>query len=185
MKYLCLLRGVNVGGKNKVPMAELKAKLTDAGFEDVSSYINSGNIFVQSDKRPDEAGRKIESVIKDSFQLDSELIKVCMLNGPALQKIVQQAPKGFGSKPDTYHSDVLFPMDGATSADIMTATQTHPEVDTAWEQNGVVYYRRLSALRTKSRLSRIMQNPVYKSTTIRNWNTTVKLLELLNAKEGE
>lgn len=180
MRFLCLLRGVNVGGKNKVSMTEIRARLTDAGFQDVSSYINSGNILLDSYEDPNETGRKIESVITGSFKLDSELIKVCVLSMPQLEQIIQRAPKGFGSQPEMYHSDVLFPMDGATSADIMSATHTNPDVDAAWEQNGVVYYQRLSALRTKSRLSRIMESPVYKSTTIRSWNTTNKLLELMN-----
>lgn len=180
MRYLCLLRGVNVGGKNKLPMAGLRKQLSEAGFKNVSSYINSGNILLESDMGPDKVSRLVESIITSSFKLDSELIKTCALSIPQLEQIVQRAPGGFGSQPEMYHSDVLFPMDGATSADIMSATHTNPDVDAAWEQNGVVYYQRLSALRTKSRLSRIMESPVYKSTTIRSWNTTNKLLELMN-----
>ena len=45
MRYILLLRGINVGGKNKVAMSELKVLLTELGFEDVDSYINSGNLF--------------------------------------------------------------------------------------------------------------------------------------------
>ena len=46
MRYILLLRGINVGGKNKVAMSELKVLLTELGFEDVDSYINSGNLFL-------------------------------------------------------------------------------------------------------------------------------------------
>ena len=49
MRYVLLLRGINVGGKNKVSMDDLKKSLSDAGFEDVSSYINSGNLFFSSE----------------------------------------------------------------------------------------------------------------------------------------
>lgn len=183
MKYLCLLRGVNVGGKNKVPMAELKSALEKAGFEDVVSYINSGNIIVSSLKKPAEVSQLVESVIKANFELDSDLIKVCVLSTVELEAIVDSAPANFGKSPDTYHYDVIFPMNGATSADIIESTHVNPEVDKAWEQNEVVYYQRVSALRTKSRLNRIMASPVYKSTTIRNWNTTTRLLELIKTKE--
>ncbi|MCA9911371.1 MAG: DUF1697 domain-containing protein, partial [Anaerolineae bacterium] len=52
-------------------------------------------------------------------------------------------------------------------------------VDNVWPGEGVIYSQRLSAQRTKSRLNRIMAAPAYKSMTIRNWNTTTKLLDML------
>jgi len=61
-------------------------------------------------------------------------------------------------------------------------------VDTVWAGDGVIYSQRLSALRTKSRLSAMMASPLYKSMTIRSWNTTLKLAELLknmDASKGE
>lgn len=179
MKYACLLRGVNVGGKNKVSMTELRTALEADGFTKVSTFINSGNVFVGSDLSGREVEKRLEAVIIRSFKLDSDLIKVRALTPAELQRIVQQAPAGFGAEPETYHSDVLFPMDGATSADVMTVTETNPEVDKAWEANGVVYYQRLSSLRTKSRLSKVISQPVYKNVTIRSWSTTQKLLSLL------
>jgi uncharacterized protein (DUF1697 family) len=181
MKYLCLLRGINVGGKNKISMAELKTCLESAGFSNVSTYINSGNVFVESDLKNEEAvEKKIETLLPRSFTLDSELIKIRAISLNNLRAIVEKAPKGFGQEPELYHSDVLFPM-AISSQEVMAATDPSPEVDAAWESNGVVYYRRLSAKRTKSRLNRIMGKPVYKSITIRSWNTTIKLLALLEA----
>jgi uncharacterized protein (DUF1697 family) len=52
-------------------------------------------------------------------------------------------------------------------------------VDKVWPGDGVIYSQRLSSQRTKSRLNKIMATPAYKSMTIRNWNTTTKLLEML------
>jgi uncharacterized protein (DUF1697 family) len=52
-------------------------------------------------------------------------------------------------------------------------------VDTIWEGDMVIYSQRLSAKRTQSRLSKIVGTPVYKSMTIRNWNTTTKLLQMI------
>jgi uncharacterized protein (DUF1697 family) len=52
-------------------------------------------------------------------------------------------------------------------------------VDKIWPGNNVVYSQRLSAERTKSRLSKIATSPLYKSLTIRNWNTTTKLLKMI------
>ncbi len=177
-RYLCLLRGINVGGKNKVSMAELRTALEAAGFKDVSTFINSGNIFVTSNLGADEVERSVELLISKSFRLDSELIKVRSLTSEELKKVIDKAPKGFGMEPEKYHSDALFTM-GVSAADIMKGVSINPDVDAAWEGDGVVYFRRLSALRVKSRLARLVSKPIYKSVTIRSWNTTVKLSKLL------
>lgn len=178
MKYLCLLRGVNVGGKNTVSMADLKTHLQASGFENVSSYINSGNILLESDLSAPNVARHVEQVIVKNFKLDSELIKVRALTADELAAIIQEAPKGFGAQPDTYHSDIAFMLD-EPPADLLKVTSPQPEVDKVWEGKSVVYFQRVSALRTKSRMSRIASAPIYKSITIRSWSTTIKLLALL------
>lgn len=63
MRYILLLRGVNVGGKNKVAMAELKDKLSNCGFENVQSYINSGNLFFDADISLDNCHERVKSVL--------------------------------------------------------------------------------------------------------------------------
>jgi len=91
---------------------------------------------------------------------------------------VDDRPKGFGDQPEKYHSDVIFLM-GIDAAEAMPIFNPREGVDRVWPGKGVVYSQRLSAQRTKSRLSAVMASPLYKSMTIRNWNTTVKLLEML------
>lgn len=97
-----------------------------------------------------------------------------------LEQIVTKAPQDFEKHPELFYRDVLFPMDISASS-IMAITETNPEVDKAWNDNGVVYYQRLGELRTKSRLNRLIAHPEYKSTTMRSWSTTKKLFELLRA----
>ena len=63
MVYVLLLRGINVGGKNKVVMSELKKKLLDEGFEKVDSYINSGNLFFSSALSPENCISKIARLL--------------------------------------------------------------------------------------------------------------------------
>ncbi len=176
--YVVLLRGINVGGKNKVPMAELKKCLEALGFSNVVTFIASGNVFLTSNKRPDEVKAQIESALPKTFKLDSELIKVLVLTRDQLRAVISKKPKGFGDQPDKYHSDVIFLMD-IDAAEAMLAFKPREGVDIVWAGDGVIYSQRLSALRTKSRLSAVMISPLYKSMTIRNWNTTQKLLELL------
>ena len=179
MNYLALFRGVNVGGKNKLSMAELKVCLEKLGLENVRTYINSGNAMFESDEPGEAIGSKIEQTLVKTFKFDSELIKVLVLSDEQLASIVRDAPKGFGETPDVYYSDVAF-LIGADAKDAFDQFELNPEVDDIWLGKGVVYYRRLGAKRTKSRLSKIIAKPIYKSMTIRSWNTTKKLLALLD-----
>ena len=67
MRYILLLRGINVGGKNKVVMRELSVLLTDAGFEEVGSYINSGNLFFGSDEPKEHCISKIRALLEAQY----------------------------------------------------------------------------------------------------------------------
>lgn len=180
--YAILLRGINVGGKNKISMAELKSYLEEIGFSDVSTYIASGNVIIASDKHPDEIKALIEAMLTKSFKLDSQTIKVLVLSRQQLQAVIDNRPRNFGDEPDKYHSDAIFLIDiDATQA--MHIFNPREGVDKVWPGNGVVYSQRLSALRTKSRLSIIAMSPLYKSMTIRSWNTTTKLLEIMKDRD--
>lgn len=177
--YVVLLRGINVGGKNKVSMAELKKHLEGLGFTHVSTYIASGNVILKSDKKPRDVQALVEAMLIKSFTLDSELIKVLVLTHRQLQAVVDDRPKGFGEHPEMYHSDAIFLMDIDTDQ-AMSVFMPREGVDMVWPGNGVIYSQRLSAMRTKSRLGRIIGTPAYKSMTIRSWNTTTKLLTILD-----
>lgn len=177
-KYLILLRGINVGGRNKIPMAELRKCLEKLGYSSVKTYIASGNAILQSDENPRTIKTKIESTLIKHFKLNSDYIKVLVLTQKQLQAVVDNKPKGFGDHPENYHSDVIFLID-MDSSQVMSVFNPKEGVDKIWSGDGVIYSQRLSAERTKSRLNNIVGTSAYKSMTIRNWNTTTKLLELL------
>ena len=176
--YLVLLRGINVGGKNKVPMAKLREVLEGAGFSNVSTYIASGNVILSSSHKPDRIKREIEAALPKAFKLHAELIAVLVLSAAQLRAVVAKRPKGFGDEPGRYHSDAIF-LIGISATAAMEAFDPRDGVDAVWPGKGVIYSQRLSAQRTKSRLSKIAASPMYKSMTIRSWATTTKLAELV------
>ena len=176
--YVILLRGINVGGKNKIPMSDLKKCLENLGFSNVSTYIASGNVILRSDKRAEEIKAQIEEVLPKRFKLDNKLIKVLVLTGEQFRAVIEDKPKGFGEQPEKYHSDAIFLM-GIDSAKAISVFDPREEVDKVWRGDGVIYSQRLSSQRTKSRLNKIIGTPAYQSMTIRNWNTTTKLLKML------
>ena len=176
--YVVLIRGINVGGKNLISMAGLRKCLEEQGFSNVLTFIASGNVILQSNKRATEIKTQIEKVLPENFKLDDELVKVLVLTNKQFQAVIDNKPKGFGEQPEKYHSDAIFLM-GIDSAQAMPAFSPREGVDQVWAGNGVIYSQRLSSQRTKSRLNKIMETLFYKSMTIRNWNTTTKLLEIL------
>ena len=183
-RYLVLLRGINVGGRNKVPMAALRELLESLGHTRVSTYIASGNVILSSDRTAAAIKRELEEALPKTFKLDSEMIAVHVLTLAQLRAVVRKRPRGFGAKPDTYHSDAIF-LIGIDAKDAMEVFDPHPDVDRVWPGDGVIYSQRLSAQRTKSRLNKAITTPLYKSMTIRSWSTTKALLERLEAPEAD
>lgn len=181
--YVLLLRGINVGGKNKIPMAGLKQFLEELGFANVKTLIQSGNVVLQSNLDAKTVGNSIEKDLPKRFKLDSSIIRVLVLSSSQLRHIIDKKPKGFGEQPDTYHSDVVFLM-GISADEAMKVFKPKEGVDTVWKGDLAIYSQRLSALRTQSRLSKIIGTPAYQSMTIRNWNTTMKLLKMIEEEQS-
>ena len=179
--YVILMRGINVGGKNKIPMAELKLFLEEQGFEDVVTYIQSGNVVLRSDLDAKTLSAKIENSLPKKFKLDSSLIRILALDRKTFKKVVAQAPKGFGKDDSKYRYYVLF-LIGTRTREAIKEIEVRQGVDKAWQGDAAIYYRLPSLASpnaTKSYLNKVAQKPIYAAITMRNWNTTTKLLELL------
>lgn len=177
-RYVALLRGINVGGKNKVAMADLRKEFEHLGCRNVSTYIQSGNVLFESDAARAELERDVEKVLER--HLESAPVVVVRTHRQ-MQGVVAKAPDGFGAQPTTFHSDCIFLKDPLTPAKAMRVVSLRDGVDEAWTGTGVLYFARLSAERTKSRMGKIVGTEEYRSMTIRSWQTTTKLLALLDA----
>ena len=157
-------------------MADLRAVFDDAGFTAVQTYIQSGNVVFDTTRPARSLEDDVEAVLEQRFGYP---IVVVARSRAQMRAVVADAPAGFGTDPSTYHSDVMVLKAPLTSAEVMQVLSLKPDVDRAWPGNGVVYFDRLSARRTESRLSKVMASPAYRLMTVRNWNTTTKLVELL------
>jgi uncharacterized protein (DUF1697 family) len=174
--YIALLRGINVGGKNLIKMPALKACFEENGFERVATYIQSGNVLFESDLVSAGLTHRIEAMLAAAFDY---VPTVVVRSRRQLRGIVDQAPKGFGSRPTTHRYDVIFLKEPLTAKAALKQVPTNPAVDEAHAGTGVLYFSRLTAKAAQSRLNKIIGSPIYPSVTIRNWNTTTKLLELM------
>jgi len=177
MRYLALLRGINVGGKNIIKMADLKACFEAIGMEEVQPYIQSGNvIFSSSEKDVEKLRAKIQRGLKKTFSYEAPLLVVTQKD---LETAVKKAPRGFGDDLKKYRCDVLFLFPELKAGDAVKEIQTREGVDEIWKGKRVIYFRRLTSLASRSLLSKIVQKAVYQQMTIRNWNTTMKLLKMM------
>jgi uncharacterized protein (DUF1697 family) len=186
-RYVALLRGINVGGKNPIKMSALKSCFEEQDFRDVVTYIASGNVLLTADRdggRAAELARRIEAVLAKTFGYRAHIV---LRSRKQMQTVVRRAPAGFGSKSARYRYDVMFLRAPLTAASAMKviAPLLNPDVDEAHGGKGVLYFSRLIAKASLSRLSRIIALPIYQNMTIRNWNTTTALLRMMESTDRD
>ena len=177
MICVALLRGINVGGKNLIRMTELAALFEALGLRQVRTYIQSGNVVFRSEAA-DKAGLtiQIEEALSRTFDYDA---RVVLQTHDELKTVVLEAPEGFGSEPDLYRYDVFFLKEPLTSSEAVRSVTTKEAVDRVWTGKGVLYTSRLISRAAQSHLTRLIGLPVYQRMTIRNWNTTTRLLKMM------
>jgi len=175
---VALLRGINVGGKNVIRMADLRSCFEAEGFRDVVTYIQSGNVIFRATASTAGAlTMRIEEMLAAAFNYQA---RVMLRFRQQMEEVVAGAPAGFGSQPDQHRYDVIFLRDTLTPSAAMEEVLVRPGVDEAWAGEGVLYFSRLISKASRSYLSRLVSMPVYQDMTIRNWNTTTRLLRLMS-----
>ena len=176
-RYIALLRGINVGGNNLIKMLDLRSSFANMGFTDVETYIQSGNVvFSSKQANKTKLTELIEKALSDAFSYES---RVVLVSGNEMERVVAQAPKGFGGDAALYRYDVLFVREPFTTSDALKEIPTATGVDTAHAGDHAIYFRRLISKAAQSYLNKLVQRAAYKHITVRNWNTTMKLLGMI------
>lgn len=177
MKYIALLRGVNVGGKSKVKMSELKLYFEGLGLEDVRTYINSGNVIFTSVKMDTiTLAREVELEIEKTFSFH---VDVVVIDEYKYKNMIESVPKGWGEKEGwKYNSLFLIPPYNIDEI-IADMGELKPEIEAVVVGDGVIYQSMLFTSFGKTSSGKLASKASYKKMTIRNWNTSKKLLELL------
>ena len=177
MRYVVLLRGVNVGSRNRVAMPALREALAREGFEDVRTYLQSGNAVLSSDATPDGLTEAVRRVIASEFDLD---IAVVVRSHDELAEVIARNPLGeVASDPKRYQVSFL-----ATELDAEAVERLERLV--VGGERLVASGRELYAWHplgiARSRLWNAVASPRLGVTaTARNWSTTTSLLELARA----
>ncbi|MGT2908260.1 DUF1697 domain-containing protein [Streptococcus dentiloxodontae] len=177
--YVLLLRGINVGGKNKVVMSELRQLVTDMGFSNVKTYINSGNLFFQSEEPRFDIIAQFEQLFAEYY--------------PFIQYFAlfsqEEYEKDYKDLPDWWHrdlarKDVLFfteKMDKEKVVERITSFSLRDEV-VHFGELGIYWgkYTESEYLKT-SYHKQLIKEDFYRQVTIRNSKTAEKILELIKA----
>lgn len=175
-KYTALLRGINVGGNNKVDMKILKTAFEELGYTSVSTYINSGNVIFET-KSKDQSLLQIdiETKIKNIFGF---VIKVIIRSAENLNMICKNIPMDWTD--DTiFRTYVLFPGKEFDNRETLKLLNTEPTVDKLLYLPGVIVWNMNKGSYTKSGMKDLIGTSLYKNMTVRNINTVRKLNTLL------
>ena len=176
MKYVLLLRGINVGGKNKVVMSDLKDMISKLGYENVITYINSGNIIFESNDKKEIVKEKISQML-DTFSFP--INKVILTQEEYLDEI-SNLPEWWSE--ELFRRDVLFYSDEVDYSTMKERIKMMPL------NNEIVYFGKKAVFWGKSDEKNylstsyhklLMKESFYKSITIRNAKTFEKIIELL------
>ena len=182
MQYVALLRGINVGGRNLLSMAEVRVCLERHAFRRVSSYIQSGNILFESDVS-DAATltAAIQKALSAAFDHDSQ---VFLRSHRQLKTIVAQAPKEWTSGAGL-RCNVAFLREPLTSTRALREIEPRAGVDFVTAGQGVLYLSTLMRRLKQSGFTKVVKKDIYRDMTIRNFNTCQKILALMQARMQE
>lgn len=115
-RYIAFLRGINVGGKNKIPMACLKTVFEELGSADVKTCLNSGNvIFSRDENNEEDIPIRLEAMIKKRFKLD---IPIFVISKEELENILKNAPDWWGNDCKETYDNLIFIMPPTTSIEV-------------------------------------------------------------------
>ena len=187
MKYVALLRGINVGGNNLIKMVALKACLEDEGFKNVITYIQSGNVIFEPLRHPLAGGAddkekniekltlEIESLLSKTFNYKSRIV---LRSYPQMKKVVTEVPNDWEKRADL-RCNVAFIKEPMTAREVAKEIIIKEGIDFLEVGEGVLYISTLLSALTKSGLPKVAGKKIYKEMKIRNYNTVKKILKLM------
>lgn len=180
MRYVALLRGVNVGGNHRVPKQEFASVLESLGYSDVVIYLNSGNAVFSSNSAVDQAA--VQRALEAHFGFS---IPTLVLPGEKVKAIATALPVAWTNdapKPDKsgQKSDVLYLFDTINTPDVLEKIGYRPDIETMIYVDGAVLANVARVNQQRGSLQKVISTQLYAQMTLRNVNTARKLAELVN-----
>ena len=176
-KYVALLRGINVGGKNAVSMPLLKSAFENAGFCNISTYINSGNLlFSDNCENIPFLKDKCEQIIKDTFNLN---IPVVIISENTLEDTLAHIPSWWDNDKEFVHNAIFLIPPTTVEFILEKIGETNPEFELVSHHESVIFWSAPRATFSRTKMTKMTSTSDYNKFTVRNANTTKKLLQLI------
>ena len=173
MRYIVLFRGINVSGKNKISMNDLKIMLDNNNYKNVITYLNSGNVILESNYDIDYITNDINSLIKKSFNLD---IPVFVISYEELNDILKHIPNWWGTDNKEIYDNIIFIMKPITYKEVFDNVG-EPSINIDKVE---VWSFDLGNYKKSNWWKRTASTSIKDYITIRTANTIRKVLELCN-----
>ena len=179
-QFLALLRGINVGGNNIIAKDDLRRCFEQLGFDNVRTYIQSGNIlFFTEETRVKELTESIEAGLAERFDYDA---KAVVIPQRKYASAVRSAPDDWGADADRKHN-AIFTMGDITPKKLMAQLDApDPQLETVTIGPGVIFWSASKEQIVKTTIMKLGKSRLYRDVTVRNHNTVFKLLELFRGK---
>ena len=176
MKYIVLLRGINISGKNKISMAELKSEL-DKNYQNVLTYLNSGNVILDSDKDKEYVMNDIYNIIKNRFNLD---IPIFVITSSELEDVLKNSPKWWETSNKETYDNLIFIMPPTKYEEVYNVIgQPKADIEQIMEYNNSIFWTfDLKNYRKSTWWVKTASTSIKDKITIRTANTIKKILEL-------
>lgn len=178
--YVALLRGINVGGKNKVEMSRLRAMFEALGHDDVSTYINSGNVIFRTAADTKTLRPDIEAAISREFGLDLMVLARDLSTMDSVENVLP----GTWVHDKTAKTNVMFLDDPIDDASLVDELGPKPGIDHVRYAPGAIVWNTAAADWSKSASMKLAGRSIYRQMTVRNVNTFRKLIALMRAAAG-
>jgi uncharacterized protein (DUF1697 family) len=179
MKYVALLRGINVGGNSIIKMTDLKEAVEKCGFTGVITFIQSGNVIFESDEiNNDQIVARLADCLLKYFKYDSSLVVRSL---EQFTKIVSEIPTDW-EKSDDLRRYLAFIAGPLTAQDVIREISLKEGIDSLKLGTGVLYMSTKLRGLSRSGFTKLINTKVYRYITIRNFNTVQKLLAIMEAK---
>ncbi|MFL5780042.1 MAG: DUF1697 domain-containing protein [Thermoleophilaceae bacterium] len=175
--YVALLRGINVGGKNKVGMATLREVVAGLGCHDVGTYINSGNVLFRDARPPRTLAPKIEQAIEHEFGFP---VAVQVRDLPGVRRLLDAIPDDW-TNDKGQKTDVFFIPAELDKPGLLDSIVHDPEIETVLHAPGAIVWNISRENQSRGNAIRLVRSDLYPRMTIRNVNTVRKLRDLLEA----
>ena len=178
IKYIALLRGINISGKNKISMSELKLELEKNKYQNVSTYLNSGNVIFESNINNKETIMKdIYKIIKNKFNLE---VPIFVMTSLELEDILNNSPKWWGTDNKEIYDNLIFIITPTKYEDVYnTIGEPKEDIEKIKEYNNSIFWSYdLKNYRKSNWWSKTASTNISDKITIRTANTMKKILEI-------